>query len=67
VPRCDCAGTPLISDSVSFRQKKVDCSLGVGQCLQIQATWPYNVRTLSELLRAISLSGVEGASTEQVG
>jgi len=28
VPRCDCAGKLLISDSESFRQKKVDCSLG---------------------------------------
>ncbi len=25
----------------------------VGQCLQIQSTWTYNVRTLSELLRAM--------------
>jgi hypothetical protein len=27
VPRCDSAGRPLISDSESFRQKKVDRSL----------------------------------------
>jgi hypothetical protein len=30
VPKCDCAGRLLISDSESFRQKKADCSLGVG-------------------------------------
>jgi hypothetical protein len=30
VPRCDCAGTLLISDSESFLQQKVDRSLGVG-------------------------------------
>ena len=36
VPRCDCAGTPLISGSVSFQQKKVDCSLGVGFCHAIR-------------------------------
>ena len=39
-PRCGSGARPLTSDSESFQQRRVKCSFGVGQCLQIRSTWP---------------------------
>lgn len=54
MPRCDYAGRLLISDSELFRQKKDDCSLGVGK-------GPVNagVRKKAPLRRCWKVSGTQ--------
>ncbi len=39
----------------------------LGKSLNLLGNWPYNVRTLSELLRAIRREGWQRDSAEQVG